>query len=179
MLKDTTALMNRAKEKSIICTNCQYKKNYIIVKRIRYLKQMKWFWKLNQLGRLQAVEKFKCPKCGSTYTTQIITINDSIPLPREYFVLKAINPTYQASRGKTKSGDLKKPVYEYHHGSNPIKDAKLRKKHGDFIILKRIIDLENDQYYEKCTTEEGMILRECKEKLTEHQGRGSAKFKKA
>jgi hypothetical protein len=138
---------------------------------------MRWFWDLNQLDQIMAIEKLKCPKCGSLHTTKEISFSDSVLLPRENFILKAINPTYHTDRGKTKASDLKKPVYEYHDGASPVKDVKLRKKIGDFIHLNRIIDLKNDHYYEKCTTEQGVVLRECNEKLTEHQGRGSAKLK--
>jgi hypothetical protein len=178
MTRDTMALINRAKKDNMFCTDCGRKKNDAMVRRIRYLKRMKWFWGLNQLEQLCAVEKLNCPKCGSSHTTKVLSFSDSVPLPRENFISKTINPTFHINRGKTKAGDLKKPIHEYHDGASPVKDAKLRKKIGDYIHLTRIIDLENDRYYEKCTTEQGVVLRECDEKLTEHQGRGSAKLKK-
>jgi hypothetical protein len=44
--------------------------------------------------------------------------------------------------------------------------------------IERVIDRENDKYYELITdSETGSILRECNEPLTQHVDRGSAKRK--
>jgi hypothetical protein len=44
--------------------------------------------------------------------------------------------------------------------------------------LDRVIDRDNDYYLERIVDPEtGEVIRECEEKLSEHQGRGSAKPK--
>lgn len=47
-----------------------------------------------------------------------------------------------------------------------------------WVSIHRIISRELDLYYELVVDEDtGDILRECEEKLSDHQGRGSAKSK--
>ena len=54
-----------------------------------------------------------------------------------------------------------------------------RKSVGDFVNKERDIDHDNDRYREKITDKKGVVLREVDEPLSEHRGRGSAKFKTA
>jgi len=50
---------------------------------------------------------------------------------------------------------------------------------GKFVKVLRVINRKDDKYYERVTDDEtGEVTRECKQKLSEHWGRGSAKPKK-
>ena len=52
------------------------------------------------------------------------------------------------------------------------------RSHEGGVEISRSMDKENDQYVEivkDCKT--GKVLHECQEKLSEHRGHGSAKFK--
>ncbi len=49
------------------------------------------------------------------------------------------------------------------------------KKAGEWRPILRIIDRKNNRYEEKIVRNNGDVVRYVKEKLTEHQGHGSAK----
>lgn len=49
---------------------------------------------------------------------------------------------------------------------------------GRYVNKERVLDKDNDRYLEIVTDPlTGEVLRHCDEPLSEHQGRGSAKFK--
>lgn len=52
------------------------------------------------------------------------------------------------------------------------------KKMGTWVIKERIINREHDKYYEHIEDEGGTLIHHCDEKLSEHQGHGSAKLLK-
>ncbi len=53
------------------------------------------------------------------------------------------------------------------------------KKDDEHHFIDRTIDRANNHYYERIINKEtGEVVREVDERLTEHQGRGSAKHKK-
>lgn len=100
----------------------------------------------------------KCPKCGSKEFSCLIRINDSLHMQ-------------ESIRGKTnKMPGKKKPYQEFQHGVDYSKTLE------KFVNKDRIIDRENDRYYEKVKDPDtGEVLHECQEKLSEHIGHGSAK----
>lgn len=100
----------------------------------------------------------KCPKCGSDNLSYLLCINDSLHM-------------HESIRGKTnKMPGKKKPYQEFQHGVDYSKTLE------KFVNKDRIIDRENDRYYEKVKDPDtGEVLHECHEKLSEHIGHGSAK----
>jgi hypothetical protein len=46
---------------------------------------------------------------------------------------------------------------------------------GKWHFVRRIVDRKTDRYFEHITDENGELIRECEERLTDHQGRGTAK----
>lgn len=101
-----------------------------------------------------------CPSCGSfnrrveVRATFTLTAHEKLRA-REWFGQK---------RGKwkrqTEMGD------DLHRGT------------GVWNKLKRIIDRKHDRYYERIEDDQGHVLRECDEPLSQHIGHGSAKFSK-
>jgi hypothetical protein len=72
---------------------------------------------------------------------------------------------------KQKRPGVKKPLTEIFTGSEP------RRSVGDFVTKERVIDRANDRYREKVVTDEGEVLRDVDEPLSQHKGRGSDKPK--
>lgn len=64
---------------------------------------------------------------------------------------------------------------------NPRKEsrnAEVRSADGRWRRVERLIDKDDDKYVEKVTdVDTGEIVHECCERLRDHQGHGSAKFK--
>jgi hypothetical protein len=52
-----------------------------------------------------------------------------------------------------------------------------RKSVGDFVEKFRLIDRENNRYIERIVIQDGTVLRDVDEPLTDHSDHGSAKFK--
>lgn len=101
-----------------------------------------------------------CPNCGSKSKTLIIEFFDSLE----------INDKFQLDEKKK---DVKKPIREYVSGADKCKSK------DKFVEKTRVIDRENDCYYEKVVDpDSGEIIRFCKEPLSKHIGHGSAKNKK-
>ena len=47
---------------------------------------------------------------------------------------------------------------------------------GKLVLREQVIDRDNDVYFEKVTEyEDGSVIHHCEERLSEHQGHGSAK----
>lgn len=53
-----------------------------------------------------------------------------------------------------------------------------KKTKTGYAVVERQINREDDRYFEKVSDEDGNIIHFCDEKLSEHQGHGSAKNKK-
>jgi hypothetical protein len=101
-----------------------------------------------------------CPNCGSLRRTPVLRYHETLNL-HEMTKLKA-----------EKEGE-KKPSYEALEGDD------LQRSTGKYVEKKRIIDRENDWYEERIVdSENGEVIHECKEPLSEHKGHGSAKNKK-
>jgi hypothetical protein len=70
---------------------------------------------------------------------------------------------------KAKSQGKEKPILEMKSGE------ELRVSRGDWVSKERRIDRENDHYMEKVVDEDGNVIREVSERLSDHIGHGSAK----
>ena len=102
----------------------------------------------------------KCPYCDSEYLTIKLTFSDDISL-------------HDKLSAKVKKDSIKKPIKEIVQGD----DYSYSKK--KYMSKTRIIDRENDHYYENVSDKEtGEIVHECDESLKDHLGHGSAKKKK-
>lgn len=65
----------------------------------------------------------------------------------------------------------KKPIIE------TIEGEELYKTKNIWVNKKRIIDRENNEYFEEVKDNEDNLIHSCKEKLTDHFGHGSEKAK--
>jgi len=74
------------------------------------------------------------------------------------------------AKDKTKNS-RKNPVLDVFQGD------EIYKRTGEWVNKEREIDKTNNRYYEIVKTLDGKILHHCDEKLTDHQGHGSAKIK--
>lgn len=100
-----------------------------------------------------------CPACNSLTRAIDVTVHDSVTI-REKLGLKG------------RHADGGKPFIEQVHGADLHRDT------GTWRYLDRIIDRENDKYYEVVKDPEtGEILHECQEPLSKHRGHGAAKRK--
>jgi len=99
-----------------------------------------------------------CHICGGKLKVIKLKFNDSVGI-------------YDGFRLKKKQGTGKRKVrLDSFSGYERSND-------GNLVYKERIIDQDENRYYEKVVDGEGNVIRECDEKLTEHKGRGSAKNK--
>jgi hypothetical protein len=80
--------------------------------------------------------------------------------------------SYELIGLKKKRLGMKKPYEELKVGDDFHHDT------GQWNRLERIIDRDNDHYYEHIEDAAGNELRHVEERLSEHRGRGSAKHAK-
>ena len=101
-----------------------------------------------------------CPSCGSTTRIHNVSITETVK-------------AWDGLGLKAKHGGTGKPYAE------SINVPNVQRKTGKMMILKRIIDRENDIYHEIVTDPDtGNIVHECKEPLSKHIDHGTVKFKK-
>ncbi len=105
-----------------------------------------------------------CPKCGSNQKTIQLNI-----------VEEAALDIRDSLTGKVKDinfNSKKNPRYEFFEGDD------LRKSDSKWMNKSRVIDKYNDKYLEKVTDPEtGDVVHHCEERLSDHFGHGSDKFK--
>jgi ribosomal protein S27AE len=102
-------------------------------------------------------QRTRCGKCGSTKRTHQCSITETV-IARDGIGMKA----KRTGEKKPYIEDLAKPDYS--------------KSLDKLVYRERIIDRDNDQYYEKLTDyESGEVIHHCKEPLSQHQGHGAAK----
>jgi ribosomal protein L40E len=106
-------------------------------------------------------ENDKCKKCGSTKKIIKIHVKDTMQI-YDGLGFKV--------KDKTKNSK-KNPVLSAFQG------AEIHKCSGKLVNKEREVDKINNRYYEHVETFNGEILHHCDEKLTDHQGHGSAKIK--
>ena len=101
-----------------------------------------------------------CQNCGSIIRKYKVTISEDINM-RDGYGIKGKRP------GKRKPfiEEVSTPDYSYSKEKN--------------VHKHRIIDRDNDKYFEKITDYQSKeIIHYCEEPLSQHFGHGSAKFKK-
>ena len=104
--------------------------------------------------------RIPCSKCGSTKRKYNVSISETLTIRGGIGV-------------KAKRAGEKKPYIE--DLSVPDHSRSL----GKIVHRTRVIDRDNDRYFEKITDyETGEVIHHCEEPLSQHQGRGNAKQKK-
>ena len=105
-------------------------------------------------------QRMTCEKCGSTKRNYSVSISESV-VARDGIGLKA------------KRARDKKPYIE--EMAVPNYSRSLEK----VVHRERVIDRDNDRYFEKITDyESGKVIHHCEEPLSQHQGHGNAKHSK-
>lgn len=100
-----------------------------------------------------------CPVCGSGDRNIHASVSEAVAI-------------YESVRGKVRdAGQTGSPSLEFRSGDD------LTRSTGEWVMLERRIDRANDRYYERIVDTSGRVIRECDEPLSQHQGRGSAKYK--
>jgi len=103
--------------------------------------------------------KMRCPWCGN-YRDFVLAVQEEIKA-HEKAVLRAY-----------RSG-LKRPCRELVQGD------ELFKARGQWVKKYRLIDREQNVYHERVVDPAtGEVIHECKERLTDHRGHGSARHGK-
>ncbi|WP_139207935.1 MULTISPECIES: hypothetical protein [unclassified Pseudomonas] len=118
--------------------------------------------KLNQ--RASEPDRDPCSKCGSRKRIVELELSDTVD-----------SPVFEMLDGKLKQSNLSgKKKQRLHFKSGQELSVRL----GRYVNKERVLDKDNDRYLETVTDLlTGEVLRHCDEPLSEHQGRGSAKFK--
>ncbi len=98
--------------------------------------------------------RLPCPHCGSKLRHATAEVEDSVTVRDG---LRA-----DAYRGTKKRVELRT-------------EPDLTRRTGQWAERYRLIDRENDEYAEVIRDEEGNLLYKDREKLSQHQGHGSAK----
>lgn len=122
----------------------------------------------------------KCADCGTMIDDSANSSEQKVPckvcgsLKRIYEVFIMETLTLRDGMGlKAKRPNQKKPYVE------DISIPNRSHSRGKQVHLKRVIDRDNDKYYEKVTDyETGEIIHQCEEPLSMHSGHGNAKKKK-
>jgi len=105
-------------------------------------------------------QRIPCNKCGSTKRNYHVSISEVV-IARDGIGVKA------------KHGGEKKPYIE--DLGIPDYSRSLNK----VVHRARIIDRDNDRYFEKITDyESGEVIHHCDEPLSQHQGHGNSRTKK-
>jgi ribosomal protein S27AE len=105
-------------------------------------------------------QRTPCNKCGSTKRNHQVSVSETMIL-RDGIGVKA----KRSGEKKPYIEDLGVP--DYSRSLNKV------------VHRARIIDRDNDRYFEKITDyESGEVIHQCEEPLSQHQGHGSAKPKK-
>ena len=99
-----------------------------------------------------------CPMCNSSNVIILVNLGS-----------ENINSNFhEFSKSRIKEKGKKKPIREVFDGDD------LFKKKKKWVKKRRIIDRENDTYFED-VRDENDTIHHCEEKLTEHFGHGDAK----
>jgi hypothetical protein len=107
-----------------------------------------------------AEHRISCEKCGSTKRAYHVSISETM-IARDGIGMKA------------KRAGEKKPYIE--ELAVPDYSRSLAK----VVHRERVIDRDNDRYFEKVTDyESGDVIHHCEEPLSQHRGYGNARSKK-
>jgi hypothetical protein len=101
-----------------------------------------------------------CDGCGSEKISYFLSFSEKVNMNEQL-------------KGKSKVPGVNKPRKEFIYGDEQYK------KENKMVDKTRIIDRENDHYYEKVVDKETKeVIHLCDEPLSKHFGHGSAKNKK-
>lgn len=107
-----------------------------------------------------SISSQSCPSCSSTKKTIHFDLHEKVLI-------------HEQIKGKvkdvTKTGK-KKEVLKFTDGHE-------QSINGEWVDKIQLVDALNDKYFEEITNEKGEVIRFCEEPLSQHKGRGSAKFK--
>lgn len=107
----------------------------------------------------RAAEGEPCPQCGSLLKHITIQVEEGWDWHESLGV-------------KTRHGESGKPFHETLTGED------LQVSSGRWMRKERIVDRENDRYFERVEDPEtGTVIHQCDEPLSEHRGHGSAKHR--
>ena len=108
----------------------------------------------------QQTERLPCPNCGSSLRHIKVSVSDEIQI-REQMGMKAKDPT--------KPGKQKIRIEQ-------LVGDDLHRNSGKWYKKIRVIDRENDRYFEEVVDPDtGKVIHRCEEPLSEHFGHGSAR----
>ncbi len=111
----------------------------------------------------QQIEREPCPYCGSSLRHFKLSFSDEIQI-KEQVGLKVKDPT-QTGKKKIRIEQL-------------VGDD-LHKRSGKWFKKERVIDRENDRYFEEVVDPDtGEVLHHCDEPLSQHHDHGSARSPK-
>jgi hypothetical protein len=102
-----------------------------------------------------------CPNCNSNKKFISLELNEI-----QLEIFDTISGKKENPNLNSKNRMLEKFYDGYDQSSN-----------GDLAYKKQIISREKDYYFEEVKNNQGKIIRQCEEPLTNHTNRGSAKFK--
>lgn len=128
-----------------------------------------------------ACEYVSCAACGTAYDCAGDTPEQRVPCPscgavgRSFDVSSTEKLSVRDGYGVTAKRQGEPRPYIEDRGVPSY--SRSREK---IVLHERIIDRENDRYFEKVSDyDTGEIIHHCEEPLSQHQGHGSAKGKKA
>ncbi len=99
-----------------------------------------------------------CPNCGSKQRSINVFVQEEMHL-------------YTSIRAKSFSHNSRKFNMD-------VVSGKIKNKEGKIVEKTRVIHRANNVYTEKIVDQQGNVLREVSERLTDHKGHGSAKLSK-
>lgn len=99
-----------------------------------------------------------CPYCGSERRSLHVTITEEVKL-------------HDQIGGSITSAGAKEPRQEFKRGDD------YHRQSGQWNFLDRLIDRANDWYKEHIINSNGKYIKNVNERLSKHQGHGSAKYK--
>lgn len=105
-----------------------------------------------------------CPRCGSANQHLHMGIEEGVPATVRDRLEAELKDDSYPSRKKTRQ----EIIYGFDE----------RKSKGDLAYKERVIDRDTDTYREYVAEYTGAVIRDVSQKLSEHRGHGSAKFKK-
>lgn len=115
--------------------------------------------KYDRLG----INKDECPFCGSSCLQVLIESKDSLPTPKDCLKAKAKDDSFPSA--KKVRVDL-------------MTGYEKSRSNGQWVEKTRIIDKDNDRYYEHVVAPETKkVLHHCEESLREHRGHGTERLK--
>lgn len=107
-------------------------------------------------------QRTPCPTCGSIGRAFVKVVNESVRMYETYRLV------LQGAR--IKSGGRRRPSRELIQG-HEFSEGLQR-----MVLKRREIDRANDMYEEKVVnSQDGTVMHQCKERLSDHKGHGSAR----